>query len=86
MAGRVVTSAARLERDEFWPGAHLGLSHRESEVLALIVAGCTNRAIAARLVVGDETVKTHVRAVLRKLDVPDRTAAVAKALREGVFQ
>jgi DNA-binding NarL/FixJ family response regulator len=86
MAGRVVTSAARLERDEFWPGAHLGLSHRESEVLALIVAGCTNRAIAARLIVGDETVKTHVRSVLRKLDVPDRTAAVAKALREGVFQ
>jgi DNA-binding NarL/FixJ family response regulator len=86
MAGRVVTSAARLERDEFWPGAHLGLSHRESEVLALLVAGCTNRAIAARLIVGDETVKTHVRAVLRKLDVADRTAAVAKALREGVFQ
>ena len=86
MAGRVVTSAARLERDEFWPGAHLGLSHRESEVLALLVAGCTNRAIAARLVVGDETVKTHVRGVLRKLGVADRTAAVAMALREGVFR
>ena len=86
MAGRVVESAARLERDEFWPGAHLGLTHRESEVLALLVAGCTNRAIAARLVIGDETVKSHVRSVLRKLGVPDRTAAVAAALREGVFR
>jgi DNA-binding NarL/FixJ family response regulator len=86
MASRVVESAARLERDEFWPGAHLGLTHRESEVLALLVAGCSNRAIAARLVIGDETVKSHVRAVLRKLQVPDRTAAVAAALREGVFQ
>ncbi|GAA4847287.1 response regulator transcription factor [Actinomycetospora corticicola] len=86
MAGRVVTSAARLERDEFWPGAHLGLTHRESEVLALLVAGCSNRAIASRLVIGEETVKTHVRAVLRKLGVADRTAAVAAALREGMFR
>jgi DNA-binding NarL/FixJ family response regulator len=86
MAGRVVESAARLERDEFWPGAHLGLTHRESEVLALLVAGCSNRAIASRLVIGDETVKSHVRSVLRKLGVADRTAAVAAALREGVFR
>lgn len=86
MAGRVVSSAARLERDEFWPGAHLGLTHRESEVLALLVAGLSNRAIASRLVIGDEIVKSHVRAVLRKLQVPDRTAAVAAALREGVFR
>ena len=86
MAGRAAASAARLERDEFWPGAHLGLTHRESEVLALLVAGKSNRAIAAQLVIGDETVKSHVRAVLRKLQVPDRTAAVAAALREGVFR
>ena len=86
MAGRVVTSAARLERDEFWPGAHLGLTHRESEVLELLVAGCSNRAIASRLVIGEETVKTHVRSVLRKLGVADRTAAVAAALREGMFR
>ncbi len=86
MAGRAAASAARLERDEFWPGAHLGLTHRESEVLALLVGGRTNRAIAAQLVIGDETVKSHVRSLLRKLGVADRTAAVAAALREGVFQ
>ncbi|MDN5917545.1 MAG: response regulator transcription factor [Pseudonocardia sp.] len=86
MAGRAAASAARLERNEFWPGAHLGLTHRESEVLALLVGGRSNRAIAAQLVIGDETVKSHVRSLLRKLGVADRTAAVAAALREGVFQ
>jgi DNA-binding NarL/FixJ family response regulator len=85
LAGRVALSAARLHRGEFWPGAHLGLSQRESEVLELMVHGNSNRAIAQRLVLGEETVKTHVRSIFRKLDVTDRTQAVAFALREGVF-
>jgi DNA-binding NarL/FixJ family response regulator len=85
LAGRVALSAARLHRGEFWPGAHLGLTQRESEVLALLVAGLSNRAIAARLVVGEETVKTHSRAIYRKLGVSDRAGAIAAALREGVF-
>lgn len=86
LAGRAASSAARLQSGEFWPGAHLGLSHRESEVLALMVAGLSNRAIAVRLVVGDETVKSHVGAVYRKLKVGDRAGAVAVALREGIFR
>jgi DNA-binding NarL/FixJ family response regulator len=86
LAGRVVSSAARLHGGEFWPGARLGLSQRESEVLGLIVAGLSNRAIASRLVIGDETVKSHTRAIYRKLGVSDRAAAVAAALREGVFR
>jgi DNA-binding NarL/FixJ family response regulator len=86
LAGRVAASAARIHSGEFWPGAHLGLTQRESEVLALLVAGLSNRAIAQRLVVGDETVKTHIRAVYRKLDVTDRASAVAAALREGIFR
>ncbi|HXY43611.1 MAG TPA: response regulator transcription factor [Acidimicrobiales bacterium] len=85
LAGRVALSAARLDRGEFWPGAHLGLSQRESEVLELMVHGNSNRAIAARLLLGEETVKTHVRSIFRKLDVTDRTQAVAFALREGIF-
>ena len=48
LAGRVALSAARLHSGEFWPGAHLGLTQRESEVLALLVAGLSNRAIATR--------------------------------------
>jgi DNA-binding NarL/FixJ family response regulator len=85
LAGRVALSAARLHSGEFWPGAHLGLTQRESEVLALMVAGLSNRAIAARLVVSEETVKTHSRGIYRKLGVSDRAGAVAVALREGVF-
>ncbi len=85
LAGRVALSAARLHSGEFWPGAHLGLTQRESEVLSLLVAGLSNRAIAAKLVVSEETVKTHSRGVYRKLGVSDRAGAVAAALREGVF-
>jgi len=85
MAGRAVKSAARLSAGEFWPGASLGLTQRESEVLALAVAGLSNRAMAQRLVVGEETIKSHLRAIYRKLDVGDRAGAVAVALREGVF-
>ncbi|HEY1703129.1 MAG TPA: response regulator transcription factor [Trebonia sp.] len=86
MAGRIASSAARLDAGDFWPGARLGLSQRESEVLGLIVAGLTNRAIASRLVIGDETVKSHARAIYRKLGVGDRAGAVASALREGLYQ
>jgi DNA-binding NarL/FixJ family response regulator len=86
MAGRAVSSAARLQAGEFWPGARLGLTQRESEVLAYLVAGLSNRAIAAKLVLGEETVKSHVRSIYRKLEVGDRTGAVATALREGIFR
>jgi DNA-binding NarL/FixJ family response regulator len=85
LAGRVALTAARLRGGEFWPGAHLGLTQRESEVLSLLVAGLSNRAIAMKLVVSEETVKTHSRGVYRKLGVSDRAGAVAVALREGVF-
>jgi DNA-binding NarL/FixJ family response regulator len=86
LAARVASSAARLDSGEFWPGARIGLSQRESEVLGLVVAGLSNRAIASRLVIGDETVKSHTRAIYRKLQVSDRAGAVATALREGLFQ
>lgn len=85
LAGRVARSAAKLHSGEFWPGAHLGLTQRESEVLALLVAGLSNKAIAGKLVVSEETVKSHARSIYRKLDVADRAGATAVALREGVF-
>ncbi|HEY8454991.1 MAG TPA: response regulator transcription factor [Actinopolymorphaceae bacterium] len=86
MAGRAVAAAARLSAGEFWPGAHLSLTQRESEVLGYLVAGLSNRAIASKLVIGEETVKSHVRSIFRKLDVNDRVGAVAVALREGIFR
>ena len=85
LAGRVAASAAHLQLGEFWPGARLGLTQRESEVLSLLVGGLSNRAIAAKLVVSDDTVKTHLRGLYRKLEVNDRSGAVATALREGLF-
>ncbi|MCW2692107.1 MAG: two component transcriptional regulator, LuxR family [Mycobacterium sp.] len=86
LAGRAVGTAARLASGEFWPGARQGLTHRESEVLALVVTGLSNHAIAHRLVVGDQTVKSHLKSLYRKLGVSDRTGAVAAALREGLFR
>lgn len=53
------------------------LTPREREVLVLLASGASNNAIAATLVVSEATVKTHVRGVLRKLDVANRTEAVA---------
>ncbi len=86
MAARAVDTAARMQRDEFWPGARHGLTQRESEILSLVVNGLSNRGIATKLVIGDETVKTHLSSIYRKLGVSDRTGAVATALREGIFQ
>ena len=86
LAARAVDTAARLQRDEFWPGARQGLTQRESEILSHMVTGLSNRGIANRLVIGDETVKSHLRAIYRKLGVSDRTSAVAVALREGILQ
>lgn len=57
------------------------LTRREQEVLTLLVAGATNRAIAQELVVSDETVKSHVSNILRKLRVTTRSQAVARHLQ-----
>ena len=85
LMGRVALSAARLHSGEYWPGAHLGLTHRESEVLEQMVRGLSHRAIAAKLLLGEETVKTHARSLYRKLGAADRAQAIATALREGLF-
>ena len=85
MAARAADTAARLQRDEFWPGARQGLTQRESEILSYVVSGLSNRGIAAKLVIGEETVKTHLSSIYRKLGVGDRTGAVATALPEGIY-
>lgn len=60
------------------------LTDRELEVLELIVAGCSNAAIAEKLYITVGTVKTHVRNILNKLCAHDRTQAAVRALRSGL--
>jgi DNA-binding NarL/FixJ family response regulator len=59
------------------------LTSREAEVLRLIAGGLSNRAIAGRLFLSLETVKTHVRSVLTKLGAANRTEAVMMAYESG---
>lgn len=59
---------------------------RQLQVLLLAANGKTNRAIARALEISEESVKTHMRVILRKLRVNDRTQAVAVALRLGLLQ
>jgi DNA-binding NarL/FixJ family response regulator len=63
-----------------------GLTSRELEVLALLTQGLRNAEIAQRLVVSEKTVGHHVSAILRKLEVPSRTRAAAKASRLRLVQ
>ena len=59
--------------------AHLGITSREIEVLALMSAGHSNEEIAHRLFLSLNTVKSHVSHILSKLDVSRRTQAIEKA-------
>jgi two-component system nitrate/nitrite response regulator NarL len=62
------------------------LTPRESQVLALIAQGLSGPQIGERLFISSSTVKTHVKSVLEKLEVSDRAAAVAEAMRRGLIE
>ncbi|MEJ0087254.1 MAG: response regulator transcription factor [Pseudomonadota bacterium] len=68
---------------------HMGtedLSPREVEILRHIAAGLSNKEIANELGISDETVKTHLKSVFSKLNVSDRSHAIAIAIERGILQ
>ena len=79
--GYVMTPVAEEEDQPFEP-----LTSRELEVLAHLADGLSNKAIAARLGLSDETVKFHLSAVFGKLGASNRTDAVRHALRKGLIE
>lgn len=86
-AGQVQLSpqaAARLLREVPAPNSPEQLSEREKEVLRLLAQGMANKEIAAALIIGEKTVKTHVSNILGKLGVVSRTQAALYAARIGL--
>jgi DNA-binding NarL/FixJ family response regulator len=68
------------------PAPKVLLSDRELEVLECLADGETTSQIAAHLFISENTVKTHVRHILEKLEASNRTEAVSKALQMGMIQ
>ena len=86
LTGDIALRASRVRPGHIWPGSEFGITQRESEVLRAVVDGLNNKAIAEQLVISEDTVKTHVRSIFRKLGVTDRAQAVSVALRESIFK
>jgi len=72
-----------MQRPAELPPTEDPLTEREVDVLRLIAQGLTNQEIAAKLVIGEGTVRTHVSNILTKLHLANRTQAALYALREG---
>jgi DNA-binding NarL/FixJ family response regulator len=67
-------------------GGAKGISRRELEVLECLAQGLTTAQISARLFVSENTVKTHIRHILEKLEASNRTEAVSKATQIGLLK
>jgi DNA-binding CsgD family transcriptional regulator len=80
--GAAPPGVARLDRTEVIDEP---LTPREHDVLELLAEGLSNKGIAARLGISDQTVKFHVASICGKLGVANRTEAVRKALRRGLI-
>jgi len=80
---KLVQSGDRLAQQ---PVAFSDLTPREREILALVAEGQSNKMIARNLGIADGTVKLHVKAILRKLDVRSRVEAAVIAVEQGLCE
>ena len=62
------------------------LTAREHEILEMLAKGLTNKQIGAALSISDNTVRNHVNSIMEKMEVCDRTEAVAVAIQQGILQ
>nr|WP_243752349.1 response regulator transcription factor [Leucobacter weissii] len=87
IAAQLVVRAQRTARRPADPvrGGSPQLTARETEILGLVAQGLSNPEIAARLFIGESTVKTHLLHVFEKLEVGDRTRAVTRAMECGLL-
>jgi DNA-binding NarL/FixJ family response regulator len=66
--------------------SEVGLSEREKEVLDCLAKGMTSAQVASQLFISENTVKTHVRHILEKLEASNRAEAVSKAIQIGLIR
>ena len=89
MATKLLTEfkdlSAGVERESI-PGAEADLSPREGEVLQLVAQGAPNKKIADSLFISENTVKTHLRNIMEKLHLANRSQAAAYAVEKGLAQ
>ena len=83
--GRQPSMSPQVKAQLAWRATRPALTPREVEVLDLIRRGLRNREIAASCDISEETVQTHVKNILLKLEAQDRTAAVNVALGRGIL-
>jgi DNA-binding NarL/FixJ family response regulator len=83
-AARLLRGFATLSQEG--SGQREALTEREVALLQLVASGLSNRAVAAQLSISENTVKYHMRNILQKLGVQNRTEAVACALRLGLIE
>ncbi|HSP73561.1 MAG TPA: response regulator transcription factor [Gaiellaceae bacterium] len=86
LAERILEEYARVVRDGPTKDDADDLSARERDVLVLVAGGATNREIAAKLFISQNTVEFHMRNILAKLHAANRTQAAAHAIRAGLVE
>ena len=84
MAAKLIDEFKTMSRPERSTGPALKLTDRELEVLRLVAKGLSNRDVAQRLAISENTVKNHVRNMLEKLQLHSRMEAVMYAVREKI--